>query len=134
MERDDEDPVEWDPVSEREETPVEPEAHDAFRGLLTELLFSAAGVPILAIAAACIRDPTIKLRHWGTGAATLPPQWETVLNEWAPPILFLLAFGCLVWLITIPLRMAELTKRKREDENAFSPPQKQHGRDCSRPF
>lgn len=134
MESDDENPAEWDSVSQREETPVAPEDHDAFRGLLTELLFSAAGVPILAIAAACIRDPTIKLRHWSAGSATLPPQWETILNEWVPPVLFLLAFGCLVWLITIPLRMAELMKRKRQDADIRAASGKENGRDCSRPF
>jgi len=104
----DEEREEWEMPPPSDQLPVSPEEHDRFRGLLTEVAFSAAGTLILGFSSFLIGD--LKPR-WSWSASPPPPLWERVLHQWLPPFLLLLAFCCLVWLITIPLRMAGLKKR-----------------------
>ena len=98
---------EWDLAPPAEHLPVAPEDQDRFRGLLTELIFSAAGAPILVGTAICIHKPR---GIYSSGPVKPPPAWEIAVYQWLPLLLFFLAFVCLVWLITIPLRMAELKR------------------------
>ncbi|WP_367873189.1 hypothetical protein [Luteolibacter sp. Populi] len=103
---------EWDLAPTAERPSIAPEDQDRFRGLLTELLFSAACAPVLAGTALCLQNLTRKpvVIYPGMPPPSPPPLWETALGQWLPFLLLILAFACLIWLITIPLRMAELKR------------------------
>ncbi|WP_035602381.1 hypothetical protein [Haloferula sp. BvORR071] len=101
----DQEPEEWDMPQRAETLPIAPEDHQRLRGFLTELVISSAGTCIFGCFS-LIYNPK-PLGSWPP-----PPKalWERVLFEWLPPLTLLLAFACLVWLITIPLRMANLKR------------------------
>lgn len=100
--------VEWDLPPPEETNSVSLEDQHKLRRLLVEAVITACVAPALIIIALCINGPLSGLRKLlGPSSGAL---WEVVIYQWIPPILFLAAFGCLVWLITIPLRMAALKK------------------------
>jgi hypothetical protein len=101
---------EWNLPKRTESSPVCPELQDRFRRLLTELMFCLAGVPVFGLASAWIRPP---LDISPSGALLPPrPEWEVLFYRWTPLILFVIAFACLVWLVIVLLRMAELRKER----------------------
>lgn len=101
----DEEREEWETPAPSEQVPVAPEDHDRFRGFLTEIAFSLSGTLVLGFSSFILGD--LKPR-WTTTASI--PYWEQALYRWLPVLLLILAFACLVWLITIPLRMAALKR------------------------
>ena len=100
---------EWNFPERTESPPVNPEQQDRYRRLLTELMFCVVGAPVFGLAAAWIRPP---LNVSPTTWTPLPPRpdWEMQLYQWGPLVLFAVAFACLVWLVIVLLRMAELKK------------------------
>jgi hypothetical protein len=102
---------EWEVPTESEGVSIAPEDHDRFRGLLTELAFSVAGAPLFAISALWIQPP---LRYSpGSGlAAPAPDLWQTALYQWLPLLMGVLAFGCLVWLVAILIRLSAMQRSK----------------------
>ncbi|QJE97280.1 hypothetical protein [Luteolibacter luteus] len=99
-------PEEWEVPPQGEQLPIAPEDQDRFRGFLTEIAFSLAGTLILGCSSFILGE--LKPRWtWSTSS----PLWERAFYQWLPALLLLLAFACLVWLITIPLRMASQEKR-----------------------
>lgn len=96
-----------------EEPPVPPEQQENFRQLLTELLFSLVGAPVLGFAAACVRAP---LRLPGASASALTPRgdWEVWIYRWLPLVLLGLAFACVVWAVLVLLRMGSRMRPKDE--------------------
>jgi hypothetical protein len=97
---------EWNLPKVTGPSPVSPEQQDRYRRLLTELMFCVIGAPVFGLASVWIRPPPRITSSW----TTLPPRpvWEVQLYRWGPLILFALAFACLVWLVIVLLRMAEL--------------------------
>jgi hypothetical protein len=93
---------EWSLPEPRQEGRIAPEDQDRFRGLLTELMFSAAGAPVFA----------------ATGA-WLPHFYDLSrikgLRIWLPLVFGALAFACIVWLVTVILRLSRI-KRKGSGE------------------
>jgi hypothetical protein len=89
---------------------VAPEDQGRLRGLMTEAVLSAAGVPIFFVTAACL--PYLRVDY--PSRVPLTP-WETAVFLWLPLLLVALAFGCLIWFITIQLRMAELRRGAGDD-------------------
>ncbi|MCW1923292.1 hypothetical protein OKA05_12070 [Luteolibacter arcticus] len=102
---------EWNFRAPAEGLPVKPEQLDRFRRLLTELMFCLAGLPVFSLAATCIKPP---LRIPPSPRTSLPPlpEWEILFYRWTPLVLLGLAFTCLVWLVVVLLRMAELKTRR----------------------
>jgi hypothetical protein len=100
---------EWNAAGTPERLPVDPVHQDRFRRLLTELAFSLAGAPVFGFSAAWIRPPV-------RGAATpwtplsSPSEWEELFYRWMPLVLLGAAFSCLVWLVLVLWRLAELKK------------------------
>jgi hypothetical protein len=101
---------EWNPPAPAERLPVNPEHLDRFRRLMTELMFSLIGLPVFGFASVWIRPP-IRIP---LPSSTLPPlpEWEVQFYRRVPLFLFGLAFICLIWLVVVLLRMAELRKEK----------------------
>jgi hypothetical protein len=101
---------EWNFRKPAEGLPVRPEQLDRYRRLTTELMFCVIGAPVFGMASVWIRPP---LRVTSPGSTLKPaPAWEVLLYQWGPLILFALAFGCLVWLVTVLMRIAELKKQR----------------------
>lgn len=93
---------EWDLAASRQGCGIAPEDQDRFRGLLTELLFSGAGAPVLL-----------------ASAAWLPNFYDLSkmdgLRVWLPLVLGALGFCCVVWLVTVVFRLARI-RRNRSSE------------------
>lgn len=101
---------EWNIPEPTERLPVRPEQQDRYRRLLTELMFCVIGIPVFGLASVWIRPP---LRIPSRSAPLPPrPEWEVQLYHWGPLILFALAFVCLVWLVVVLMRLAELKKER----------------------
>jgi hypothetical protein len=88
---------EWNPSASPQESGVAPEDQDRFRGLLTELLFSGAGAPVLLASAAWLPDIYDLSAMDG-------------VRVWLPLVLGALGFGCLVWLVTVILRLTRVRR------------------------
>jgi hypothetical protein len=88
---------EWSMPESRQEGKIAPEDQDRFRGLLTELMFSAVGAPVLA----------------ATGA-WLPHFYDLSkmddLRILLPLVFGALAFACLAWLVTVVLRLSRIKR------------------------
>lgn len=88
---------EWNQSASKQGGEVEPEDQDRFRGLMTELLFSGAGAPVLL-----------------ASAAWLPHIYDLSAMDgvrvWLPLVLGALGFGCLVWLVTVFLRLTRIRR------------------------
>jgi hypothetical protein len=89
---------------------VIPEQQDRSRRLLTELMFCLIGLPVFGFASVWIRPPVRIPSSWSTFPPR--PEWEVQFYRWVPLILFGLAFICLIWLVVVLLRMAELRKER----------------------
>jgi hypothetical protein len=101
---------EWNFRKPVEGLPVRPEQLDRYRRLTTELMFCVIGTPVFGMASVWIRPP---LRITSPGATlTPPPAWEVLLYQWGPLILFVVAFCCVIWLVVVLMRMAELKKER----------------------
>jgi hypothetical protein len=90
---------EWNPADERQDGGIAPEDQDRFRRLLTELMFSGAGAPVLLVSAAWLPDIC---------------DFSGLDGDFLDLSLLLgaLGFGCVVWLVTAVLRLARI-RRKR---------------------
>ncbi|MEK7952650.1 hypothetical protein [Luteolibacter soli] len=105
-----EDDQEWNFPEPGDRQVVPPEQQDRFRRLLTEVVFSSLGAAVFGLASALIRPPVRISTSWAK--VPPPPQWEIVLYEWLPLALFGIAFVCLVWLVTVLMRIGELKKER----------------------
>ena len=99
--------VEWEMPPPAEQLSIAPEDRPRFQGLLTELAFSAAGAVIFPASACMIPDPGA----FATSSSPALTLWEQAFYQWFPNVLGLLAIACVIWLLTIPLRMSDLWRR-----------------------
>ena len=101
---------EWEIAPQADTPSIAPEDQDRFRSLLTELAFCGVGAPVLGFTGAWLHDPITP--PWARSAS--PLLWKVIVYEWLPPFMWFLAFVCIIWAITIPLRMAGLKKPQSE--------------------
>lgn len=97
-----EDDDEWNHDGERQDGGIAPEDQDRFRMLLTELMFSGSGAPVLLVSAAWLPDIC---------------DFSGLDGDFLDLSLLLgaLGFGCVVWLVTAVLRLARI-RRNRSSE------------------
>lgn len=100
-------PEEWEMPPQAERLSIAPEDQPRFQRLLAELAFSAAGAVIFPASACMIPD----LGSFSTPSSPPLTLWEQAFYQWFPNVLALLAIACVVWLLTIPLRMSDLWRR-----------------------
>lgn len=90
---------EWNQGGEGQVGGIAPEDQDRFRRLLTELLFSGAGAPVLLASAAWLPDIYDLSAMDGVRVGL-------------PLVLGALGFGCVVWLVTAVLRLARIRRSR----------------------